>query len=231
MSERALERPGSIGGAVSDTGISVKHRTKGVDEAVASPRVARAPNELHVAGSGRADRTAAPRDIDEVPEPSILGPSLPSDMPNPSSRATALKLYVVLSRAYDAVTAHANDDIARHRLSPTAFASLEALYHKGPMMVGELQRRILISSGGITYVIDQLAAKGLVTRRPSDEDRRAIWAELTPAGRRLMDRIFPPHAEAIERAMDGLTRREQEETIRLLRKLGVAAVESRASPE
>ena len=145
-----------------------------------------------------------------------------------TARATALKLFVVLSRAHAAVAAHANDDIQRHGLSPTAFGALETLYHKGPMLVGELQRKMLISSGGITYVVDQLAAKGLVTRRPSEADRRAIWAELTPAGRRLMDRVFPLHASAIQHALQGLTRREQEEAIRLLRKLGLTAEDSRA---
>ena len=148
-----------------------------------------------------------------------------------TNRETALKLWVVLSRANAAVAGHSQDDIARHQLSPTAFASLEALYHKGRMLVGELQRKILISSGGITYVIDQLEAKGLVTRRPCEEDRRAIYAELTPAGRKLMDRIFPLHAAAMERAVAGLTRREQEEAIRLLRKLGHSAAASRESAE
>jgi MarR family 2-MHQ and catechol resistance regulon transcriptional repressor len=145
-----------------------------------------------------------------------------------TNKDVALKLWVVLSRAHEAVAAHSRDDIARRALSPTAFASLEALYHKGPMLVGELQRKILISSGGITYVIDQLAAKGLVTRRPCEGDRRAVYAELTPAGKKLLDRIFPLHAATIEAAMAGLTRREQEEATHLLRKLGLAAEESRS---
>jgi MarR family 2-MHQ and catechol resistance regulon transcriptional repressor len=152
-------------------------------------------------------------------------------MANLSNRDVALKLWIVLSRANAAVAGHSHDDIARHQLSPTAFASLEALYHKGRMLVGELQRKILISSGGITYVIDQLEAKGLVTRRPCEEDRRAIHAELTPAGRKLMDKVFPLHAEAMEHAVSGLTRREQEDAIRLLRKLGLASEAMRDSSE
>lgn len=148
-----------------------------------------------------------------------------------NNRETALKLWVVLSRAHTGVAAHSEDDIARHQLSPTAFASLEALYHKGRMLVGELQRKILISSGGVTYVVDQLVAKGLVARRPCEEDRRAIYAELTPAGRKLMDRVFPLHAEAMERAVSGLNRKEQEDAIRLLRKLGLSAEAARETSE
>lgn len=148
-------------------------------------------------------------------------------MSSPSARESALKLWVVLSRAHEAVSRHASADVARHGLSPAAFGALEALYHKGPMLLGELQRKTLVSSGGMTYLIDQLAGKGLVTRRPCETDRRATWAELTPAGRRLMDKIFPLHAAAIQEALGGLTRREQDEAIRLLRKLGLAADASR----
>jgi MarR family transcriptional regulator, 2-MHQ and catechol-resistance regulon repressor len=135
----------------------------------------------------------------------------------------ALKLFVVLHRAAAAVTAVAQADAARHGLSLAEFASLEALYHKGPLLVGELQRAVLKSSGGMTYVVDRLVAKGLVTRRPSPDDRRALFAELTAEGTRLMERIFPEHAEAIGRAMAGLAPGEQAEAVRLLKQLGRAA--------
>jgi MarR family transcriptional regulator, 2-MHQ and catechol-resistance regulon repressor len=139
------------------------------------------------------------------------------------SRDRALKLFVVLNRAASAVTAAAQADVARHGLSLGEFASLEALYHKGPLLLGELQRSVLKSSGGMTYVVDRLVAKGLVRRRPCAEDRRALYAELTEAGSALMDRVFPDHAKAIERALAGLSAEEQSEAIRLIKRLGLAA--------
>jgi MarR family transcriptional regulator, 2-MHQ and catechol-resistance regulon repressor len=142
----------------------------------------------------------------------------------------ALKLFVVLNRAASAVTAAAQADAARHGLSLGEFASLEALYHKGPMLLGELQRSVLKSSGGMTYVVDRLVEKGLVRRRPCAEDRRALYAELTEAGSALMDGVFPEHAEAIERAMAGLSAEEQREAIRLLKRLGLAAAARRPAP-
>ncbi len=63
---------------------------------------------------------------------------------------TALKLWVVLSRAHTAIEAQAAADVTRHGLSLTEFGILEALYHKGPMLLGEIQRKLLVSSGGIT---------------------------------------------------------------------------------
>lgn len=134
-----------------------------------------------------------------------------------------LKLWVVLSRAQAALAAHAEADVARHGLSLAEFGALEALYHKGPLLVGELQRAVLKSSGGITYVVDRLQEKGLVRRRPCDEDRRAVYAEVTDEGRALMDRIFPQHAESLEAAAAGLNGNEKHVAAELLKKLGLTA--------
>jgi MarR family 2-MHQ and catechol resistance regulon transcriptional repressor len=136
--------------------------------------------------------------------------------------ARALKLWVVLARAYAAIARAVETDIARHDLTTTEFGILEALHHKGPLLLGEIQRKVLVTSGGITYLVDRLVAKGLVTREPSPSDRRARYAVLTPAGKQLIERIFPPHAEGLTRTMAALTAKEQAQATLLLRKLGLA---------
>ena len=140
----------------------------------------------------------------------------------------ALKLFVVLSRATNAVGRHAAADVARHGLTIAEFAILEALHHKGPLLLGELQRKVLTSSGGITYLVDRLTEKGLVERQDCPSDRRARYATLTPAGSELIERIFPEHADALERAMAGVTAEEQAQLRTLLRKLGWYAAKSEA---
>ena len=144
-----------------------------------------------------------------------------------------LKLWVVLSRAHAAIERLARADIASHGLTEGEFAVLEALYHKGPLLLGDLQRRILVSSGGITYLVDRLVARGLVERRPCPEDRRAIYGALTGEGEALLARIFPHHAAAIARAVAGLDQAQRIQAIDLLRTLGqtAAALEDTDAPE
>lgn len=137
----------------------------------------------------------------------------------------ALKLFVVLSRARGAIARHAEADIARHGITTGEFGILEALYHRGPLLLGELQRKILVSSGGVTYLVDRLEGKGLVRRQECPEDRRARYAALTPAGEKLIARIFPGHARRIALATSGLSEAEQGRAIDLLRKLGTSAAE------
>lgn len=140
-----------------------------------------------------------------------------------AAEETALKLWVVLNRAQAAVRAHSEADIASRGITTMEFGILEALYHRGPLLLGDVQKKILVSSGGVTYLVDRLEEKGLVERQDCPNDRRARYAALTPAGRTLIGRIFPRHAQAIARALSGLTKTEQQTATDLLRRLGLAA--------
>jgi len=135
----------------------------------------------------------------------------------------ALEVWVVLARAFNAVERHSRASIARFGLGTTEFGVLEALYHKGEQPVCEVQRRILVESSSTTYVVDKLCERRLVRRRPSPTDRRVTLLALTPAGRRLIERIFPSHAEAMRHAVGALPPGERGRAIRLLRTLGKGA--------
>lgn len=140
-----------------------------------------------------------------------------------SKESNALHLWVVLARAAGAIARHASEDVARHELTLAEFGVLEALFHKGPMLQGELQRKILVSSGGMTYLVDRLIKRGLVKRVRCTEDARARWASLTKAGEDFVRRIFPAHRRAISEAVSGLNAVERRQAAALLRKLGLAA--------
>jgi len=135
----------------------------------------------------------------------------------------ALKLWVVLSRAHQAVAEHVRADIERHGLTVGEFGVLEALYHKGPLHLGRVREKILVSSGGITYLMDRLEEKGLAERRPCPEDRRASFAALTDEGEEMIRRIFPEHAAVLGRALSGLPAERKADAVRLLKELGHGA--------
>ena len=148
-----------------------------------------------------------------------------TDEEGSDATSRALKLWVVLARSYAAVARVVDKDISRHGLTTTEFGILEVLHHKGPLLLGEIQRKVLVTSGGITYLVDRLVAKGLVTREPSPDDRRARYAVLTAEGSRLIGTIFPTHAALLTQAIGALTAEEQGAATALLRKLGHAVSE------
>jgi MarR family 2-MHQ and catechol resistance regulon transcriptional repressor len=139
------------------------------------------------------------------------------------AEAASLKLFVVLSKAYKTVMDRAVKDMNQYGLSSSEFTTLEVLYTKGKVPLQQIGEKILITSGSITYNIDKLEKKGLLKRVPCQEDRRVIFAEMTPAGTELFDRIFPDHAATIHSLMKSLSPDEKQETIELLKKLGKGA--------
>jgi MarR family 2-MHQ and catechol resistance regulon transcriptional repressor len=135
--------------------------------------------------------------------------------------AEAVRLWLVLTRAFGSVERASSADIARHGLTPAEFGTLDILAHRGPLLLGEIQRSLLVSSGGITFLVDKLVAKGLVERRACPEDRRARYAALTAEGEVFVARVFPEHGRWMRDLLEpALTAEEREELGRLLRKLG-----------
>lgn len=163
--------------------------------------------------------------------PKLKDPAPASTDDLPADQQVALKLWVTLARAYAAVNEHAVNDVRGEGLSIGEFAVLELLYHRGQTLLGEIQKRILVSSGGITFLVDRLVEKGLVERRDCPDDRRARYAALTREGTRVMRKIFPRHAARIAQAMQGLDDREQRDATRLLKQLGLAAAAATGASE
>lgn len=149
------------------------------------------------------------------------------DVQRDEDTAAALKLWVVLNRAHRAITEQARRQVERQGLRPTEFGVLEALYHKGPLALGEVGERVLLTSGSTTAVVDKLEQRGLLARRSSSEDRRVCYAELTDEGRALVAGIFPEHAEVLRAAMGGLTTQEKQIATAMLRRLGLHAAGQR----
>jgi MarR family transcriptional regulator, 2-MHQ and catechol-resistance regulon repressor len=132
----------------------------------------------------------------------------------------ALSMWVKLARAHNTMSALADRNIAGFGLTTPQFGALECLGHLGPMTIGELCRKMLVSGGNMTVVVDNLEKEGLVERIRDTADRRKILVMLTPKGKRLFDTIFTDHAEYIAKLASVLTQKEQEALSRLLKKLG-----------
>lgn len=111
----------------------------------------------------------------------------------------------------------------------TDFAALEALLHKGPLTITEIQDKVLLASGSMTAAVDRLEKKSLVIRSPASSDRRAKVLELTSEGRRVVGAVFRRHAAALESGMAVLNPSEKRQLYALLKKLGVFAAGAASS--
>jgi DNA-binding MarR family transcriptional regulator len=77
------------------------------------------------------------------------------------------------------------------------------------MRMSELAGALLNSKSGLTYQISQLEKAGLVRRRACTTDDRAVFAVLTPAGKRLMERAAPGHVALVRELLIDVLSPEQ----------------------
>ena len=125
---------------------------------------------------------------------------MPKKFKGTPAQERALSAYVKLERAASAAFAYARVGLEEEGLTLSQFAVLEALYHVGPQCLGDLARRILTSSGNLTLVIANLQKRGLVKREQQGKDKRFVLACITPAGEKLIAKIFPEHARTDHRS-------------------------------
>lgn len=99
------------------------------------------------------------------------------------------------------------------------------------LRMSELAERVQVSRSHLTYRVDRLEKPGYVHRRPCPEDGRAIWAELTDAGRDLLERAAPGHVTLVRELL--LDRFDRDEWLTLGRRFRAVAdglVEARTEP-
>ncbi len=135
-------------------------------------------------------------------------------------KVLALSVFTKLMRAAEAVSSSVHREIVDAKLTISQFGVLEALYHLGPMCQKDLAGKILKSCGNITMVIDNLEKRDLVLRKRKIEDRRYYEVTLTSEGHRLIENLFPLHADRIARRFAALDAEEMRILAALLRKIG-----------
>jgi MarR family 2-MHQ and catechol resistance regulon transcriptional repressor len=142
-----------------------------------------------------------------------------------SNAISAPRLWLVIAKSYRALSLLAERSIANTGLCLTDFVALEALLHKGPLTISEIQDKVRLASGSMTAAVDRLEKLGLVVRKSSRSDRRARVVELTAQGKRLAASCFERHAKDLEALMSALSQEEKEQLYESLKKLGLLAAE------
>ncbi len=143
----------------------------------------------------------------------------------------------VMLRLYHAALRHTEelqDFLAPFGLSTAEFVTLRVLRREPAphvMTPSALTETLVMSPGGMTKILKQLAAKGLVSRRGDRADRRRNLVQLTRDGEQKITAVQQAvrefDTELLERTLNA---REQQRLARLLRKLLMSLEPRRSAP-
>jgi DNA-binding MarR family transcriptional regulator len=93
----------------------------------------------------------------------------------------------------------------------------------GGLTLGELSRRMMVSNGNVTAIVEALLAQGMVDRKPSAEDRRAQLVSLSAEGRSAFRSMAAAHGDWIGDAFADFAPDELDQLMALLGRAKVSA--------
>lgn len=126
-----------------------------------------------------------------------------------------------LVRAADVATRRFEAAFAPLGIKRGDYGALSALRRSGEpyeLSPAQITKHLMVTSGGMSLMLDRLERAGLVRRRPNPDDRRGVLVALTAGGVRLVDEAMTVHAAAEHELVDGLTARERTQLAALLAK-------------
>ncbi len=139
----------------------------------------------------------------------------------PSEHPEALRLWLRLLTCTQLIEKQVRSHLRAQFDTTLPRFDLMAQLERAPdgMKMKELSRRMMVTSGNITGITDQLVAEGLVERMDVEGDRRAYLVRLTPQGREQFNTMARQHEQWIVEAFDTLGERDIATLYRLLGKV------------
>jgi DNA-binding MarR family transcriptional regulator len=123
----------------------------------------------------------------------------------------SLRLWLRLLTCSSLIENHVRKALATRFKTTLPRFDLMAQLERTPdgLQMGELSRRMLVTGGNVTGIVDQLERAGLIVRTADPGDRRAYRVKLTKEGRRAFAKMAAEHESWIVELFDGISAREQ----------------------
>jgi DNA-binding MarR family transcriptional regulator len=99
-------------------------------------------------------------------------------------------LAALLAQASHLISSEFHAVVRREGLTISEWRVLATLADSPPMSIGRLARIALAQQPTVTRLLDRMQEKGHVGRSAHGRDRRITLVTITPAGRRLVDRLI-----------------------------------------
>jgi DNA-binding MarR family transcriptional regulator len=149
----------------------------------------------------------------------------------PGASALATECYANLYRAADLLMGlHNRQTLEEYQLSPSGRQILAIVEGAGePLEPSVIADRLLITTGSVTSLLDNLEKRDLVRRLPHPQDRRKLLIDITPTAQAIVDELLPSlHAREREVMSSALSTGEQHELLKLIAKLQHAAIQAQS---
>ncbi len=124
-----------------------------------------------------------------------------------------------MRKVLSSILAQADAQLAVHGLTYVQWLPLYKLVMDEGNTLASLARELSIDPGAMTRSLDRLAAKGLLRRERSSEDRRVVHLVLTDEGRKVAKEVPAVLAQVLNGHLRGFSLDEWQLLLQLLQRM------------
>jgi DNA-binding MarR family transcriptional regulator len=110
-------------------------------------------------------------------------------------------------------------------IRPVTLSALGIIYENPGITQADLGKKLNIKRANMVPVMAELQQRGLIARRPSDNDRRAHVVALTPSGQKMTVKLLDMHRRLEDDLARELGLRERDQLLQLLNRFRKLATE------
>jgi MarR family 2-MHQ and catechol resistance regulon transcriptional repressor len=131
----------------------------------------------------------------------------------------SMKTIVRLERAALKINNMTVNYLAQHNLTFNQFKVLEVLYHLGDLNIGSITKLTMSTPGNTTVVVKNLKRDEWITSIKDSNDSRASILSITQKGIKIIEKVFPSHANNLKKSLEILSDEEIDTLYDLLDKV------------
>ena len=141
----------------------------------------------------------------------------------PEIDALSLEAHIVFERTHNLLLNMREAAWASFGLTGRRFILLRLLYtsDRRRLSMGEIASQMNLGTNNVTQLVDGMERDGLVQRVTGPEDKRVVFASLTPQGEELFASVFPRNAQRIAQSWSAFTDEEKQTLTQLLLRLRI----------
>lgn len=140
-------------------------------------------------------------------------------MPLSFEQLYTYQIGLVQAQAYRNLQAIFRDALSPYHLTVPEWSLLGIVYGFGEIGLSNITQMLKSKASHPSTLVDHLAARGLLDRRPDPDDRRNKIISITAAGRDLVPEVEKATRASMNLALSGIDRSELVEYFMMLRRL------------
>ncbi|MBA3004228.1 MAG: MarR family transcriptional regulator [Desulfurivibrio sp.] len=129
------------------------------------------------------------------------------------------KLSHQLIELYERLSSWEQDVVKSSGLSTPQMHTIEIVGHSDSLRMKDLAKKMGVTTGTLTVMVDRLEQQGLLKRTPHETDRRSYLIALTEKGQELFSEHHQYHLHLTEEITSTLSREEQAQFSAVLEKI------------